>query len=156
MMDDCTFCRLIHEDTARWVARGPVACAFAPLDPLAPGHTLVVPTAHHRDLFDTPPQTLSATMALVQRLAVTMRTALGAGGADILSANGPGSEQSVPHLHIHVVPRWRDDGFSTWPTDRSRRRTEGGEVARLAAALAGTTDAGEPLSPPDRRNVRGC
>ncbi|MFD9334206.1 HIT family protein [Streptomyces sp. NPDC060028] len=134
---DCIFCRLIRDGAARWVHRGPVACAFAPLDPLAPGHTLVVPTAHHADVFDTPPQTLADTMALVQRLAGAMRGALGAGGVDILSANGPGSEQSVPHLHFHVVPRWADDGFSTWPARRSAHPATGDPVARLAAALTG-------------------
>ncbi|CAM5487772.1 HIT family protein [Streptomyces aurantiogriseus] len=150
MDDDCTFCHLIREDRARWVTRTPVACAFAPLDPLAPGHTLVVPTTHHRDLFDIPPQTLSATVALVQRVAGTMRTALGAGGVNILSASGPGSEQSVPHLHFHVVPRWPDDGFSTWPTDRSRHRTTGDAFTRLAEALANPTD---PTDPTDATGV---
>ncbi|MFD0066104.1 hypothetical protein [Streptomyces sp. NPDC056689] len=43
---DCTFCELIRADAARWVARGSVAGAFAPPDPLAPGHTLVMPTSH--------------------------------------------------------------------------------------------------------------
>ncbi|MEU1409715.1 HIT domain-containing protein [Streptomyces sp. NPDC005728] len=122
---NCTFCRLIQEGTARWVARETVACAFLPLDPLAPGHTLVVPTRHYADVFDTPPDVLAAAMALVQRVAGAMRTALGASGVNILSASGPGSEQSVPHLHFHVVPRWVDDGISTWPTGRSEHHLAG-------------------------------
>ena len=133
---DCTFCRLIREDTARWVARETVACAFAPLDPLAPGHTLVVPTQHYADVFDTPHDVLAATMALVQRVAGAMRTALDASGVNILNASGPGSEQSVPHLHFHVVPRWPGDGISTWPTDRSQHRLTDDPDARLAAFLA--------------------
>ncbi|MFD3700074.1 HIT family protein [Streptomyces sp. NPDC058646] len=135
---DCTFCHLIRDDAARWVVRGPEASAFAPLDPLAPGHTLVVPTSHWADVFDTPPEVLAHTMALVQRLAGMMRTVLGAGGVNILNASGPGSEQSVPHLHFHVVPRWPDDGFSTWPAERSRQRVVGDPVSRLADAMAGT------------------
>ncbi|MFD8982475.1 HIT family protein [Streptomyces sp. NPDC059564] len=133
---DCVFCRLIREDTADWIARGPVTCAFTPLNPLAPGHTLVVPARHHVDVFDTPPEVLAATMALVQRVASAMRTALDASGVNILSASGPGSEQSVPHLHFHVVPRWVDDGISTWPTGQSRHRSPGDPGTRLAEALS--------------------
>ncbi|MGW7366659.1 HIT family protein [Streptomyces sp. NPDC054841] len=132
---DCTFCRLIRDDTARWVSCGPVASAFAPLNPLAPGHTLVIPTSHYADIFDTPAEVLADTMALVQRLAGKMRTELQAGGVNILSANGPGSEQSVPHLHFHVVPRWSDDGFSTWPTQQSQHQTAGDPFTQLADAM---------------------
>ncbi|MEU8966266.1 HIT domain-containing protein [Streptomyces sp. NPDC048491] len=133
---DCTFCGLIREGTASWVHRGPVACAFAPLNPLAPGHTLVVPTSHYADVFETRPEVLAGTTALVQRVAEAARTALNASGVNILSASGPGSEQSVPHLHFHVVPRWLDDGISTWPTGRSAHRVTGDPRARLADALA--------------------
>jgi histidine triad (HIT) family protein len=139
----CTFCRLIHEDTARWVFRGQLASAFAPLNPLAPGHTLVIPTSHYADIFDTPSEVLSGTMALAKRVAVEMRTTLAAGGVNILSASGPGSEQSVPHLHFHVIPRWRDDGFSTWPTQQSQHQVDGDPVVQLTAAMMasdGTTD----------------
>ncbi|MFF8264167.1 HIT family protein [Streptomyces virginiae] len=132
----CIFCGLIREGTARWVARGPVACAFTPLNPLAPGHTLVVPTVHYADVFNTPPEVLAATMSLVQRVAEATRTVLDASGVNILSANGSGSEQSVAHLHFHVVPRWVDDGISTWPTGRSEHRVPGDPGARLADALA--------------------
>ncbi|MEV3993770.1 HIT domain-containing protein [Streptomyces sp. NPDC049837] len=142
---DCVFCRLIREDTARWIARGSMACAFGPLNPLAPGHTLVVPTRHHADLFDTPPEVLTATMTLVQRVAAAMRTALDASGVNILSANGPGSEQSVHHLHFHVVPRWVDDGISTWPTGQSNHRSVKDPEARLFDTL-------NPAHSPDHRS----
>ncbi|WP_077800057.1 HIT family protein [Streptomyces sp. JHA26] len=134
---DCTFCRLIREDGARWVARASQACAFSPLDPLAPGHTLVVPTRHYADVFDTPHDVLAATTALVKRVAWALKTALEASGVNILNASGPGSEQSVPHLHFHVVPRWVDDGISTWPSGRSGHRVVGDPGARLAELLAG-------------------
>ncbi|MFB7342882.1 HIT family protein [Streptomyces hydrogenans] len=132
---DCVFCQLIREGTARWVVRGAEVCAFAPLNPLAPGHTLVVPSRHYAGVFDTPPEVLAASMSLVQDLATAMRTALDASGVNILSASGPGSEQSVPHLHFHVVPRWVDDGISTWPTGQSRRHLTGVPSAKLAEAL---------------------
>ncbi|MGW2836957.1 HIT family protein [Streptomyces sp. NPDC001493] len=134
---DCVFCALIQADSARWVTRGPVASAFAPLTPIAPGHTLVVPTSHFADLFDTPPEVLAETMALVRLVADRMRSALRADGVNVLNASGPGSEQSVPHLHFHVIPRWSGDGFSTWPGGRSQHRVHGDPIARLASAVAG-------------------
>ncbi|MEV6260763.1 HIT family protein [Streptomyces sp. NPDC051784] len=140
---ECIFCRLVRDGDARWVARGREACAFAPPDPLAPGHTLVIPTSHRADIFDTPPDVLAHTMALVQGVADAMRTELGAGGVNILSAHGPAAEQSVPHLHFHVVPRWSDDAFSTWPTGQSRHRIVGDPVRRLADAMSCT-----PATPP--------
>ncbi len=125
----------MRDDSARWVIRGPLATAFAPLDPLAPGHTLVIPTSHYADVFDTPPEVLAHTMGLVQRLAMTMRTALDAEGVNILNASGPGSEQSVPHLHFHLIPRWSDDGFTTWPAQQSQHRIADDPVAELANAM---------------------
>ncbi|THA77671.1 HIT domain-containing protein [Streptomyces sp. A0642] len=133
---ECVFCSLIRDGTARWVIRGPVVSAFAPLNPLAPGHTLVIPTTHYADIFETPPDVLAGTMTTVQLLASKMRSGLKAGGVNILSANGPGSEQSIPHVHFHVVPRWADDGLSTWPSRQSRHEVAGDPVARLVDALS--------------------
>ncbi|MCX4666496.1 HIT domain-containing protein [Streptomyces sp. NBC_01381] len=132
---DCVFCTLIRENSARWIARRAAACAFAPLTPLAPGHTLVVPTDHYQDLFDIPRDTVAATMALAQEVAEAMRFTLKASGVNLLHASGPGSEQSVPHFHIHVVPRWPDDGFSTWPKEQSAHRVPADPVLQLAAAM---------------------
>ncbi|TDB72704.1 HIT domain-containing protein [Actinomadura sp. KC216] len=132
---ECIFCGLIKSGTARWITRGSSVAAFAPLSPLAPGHTLVIPTDHYTDLFDAPPGLLADAMALVQRLATAMRTALGAGGVNMLHASGPNSEQSVPHLHLHVVPRWPADGFSSWPTGRSHHHIAADPIALLADAL---------------------
>ncbi|MEV5703722.1 HIT domain-containing protein [Actinoallomurus sp. NPDC052274] len=131
----CVFCELLKSGTARWVTRQSSVAAFAPLRPLAPGHTLVIPTEHYADIFDTPPGPLADAMALVQHLAMAMRTALDASGVNVLHASGPGSEQSVPHLHFHVVPRWPDDRFSTWPAGQSHHHIPADPIAQLAEAL---------------------
>lgn len=137
LADECVFCGLIRTDDARWVVKSPAVRAFPPLDPIAPGHTLVIPTDHHRDILDTPVSLLAEVTETVQRVAKVMRAALGARGIDVLSANGPDSEQSVPHLHLHVVPRWADDGFSTWPAAQSTHALPFDPVDRLVAELAG-------------------
>jgi histidine triad (HIT) family protein len=132
----CVFCSLLlNEAPADWITREEHAAAFLPLpaSSLAPGHTLVTPTVH-----DAGPSSLAATMALVQAVSLAMREALGAPGVNLLSASGPESEQSVAHLHVHVIPRWRDDGFTTWPRQRSRRTVIGSPAQLLAHAMSTT------------------
>ena len=91
---------------------------------------------HSADVFDASPHVLAQSMALVRRAADAMRSGLGAEGVNILNASGPSSEQSVPHLHFHLMPRWGGDNFSTWPASRSDHQIEGDPFSRLASALA--------------------
>ena len=117
----CVFCEIVAgRAPAAVVNRSAGAIAFLPKDGLlAPGHCLVAPLEHSTDLFDVGDEALNATMLLVKRLSEAMKATLGAGGVNVLNASGPHSEQSVFHLHFHVVPRWPNDGFTTWPTERS-------------------------------------
>lgn len=134
-MDDCTFCRIINgELPAVWVEREERAVAFAPQpdSALAPGHTLVVPVEHTRDLLSADPESLSATIALTQRVARAMRGALEATGVVVLQASGADAGQSVPHLHFHVVPTWGDDETTHWPAGRSAHTVDGDAYAELA------------------------
>jgi len=135
---DCVICSIASGDTpATVVGRSRGALAFLPLeaDSLAPCH-LVVATDHHLpDILAATADDLAAVMALMQRAARVMGDVVGAGGVDILSANGPASEQSVRHLHLHLVPRWRDDGFTTWPSGRSRHVASDHAVLDVIEAL---------------------
>lgn len=127
---DCTFCGLIREGITGWVARGPVACAFTPLNPLAPGHTLVVPTLHYADIFETPPEVLSVVTALVQRVAAATRTALNASGVNILSAHA-------------CTAREASDRLRPGPWHRTGTDVEGPNPCRgRAGGSAGGTPAG--------------
>lgn len=120
----CPFCQLLSgEAPARWVAQEEDAVAFLPLpaDALAPGHTLVAPREHVRGVQEAFPSGLSAAILLVQRVARAMKTAFGAEGVCVLNASGPGSGQTVNHLHFHVVPHWGDDEYYSWPEQRLTR-----------------------------------
>jgi histidine triad (HIT) family protein len=136
--DACVFCELLKTGEARWVATESEVVAFLPLDAdaLAPGHTLVVPRAHHMGVLDTPGGLLGVTMELVQRVGRAMQQALGASGVVLLNASGPHSGQSVGHLHFHVVPRWRGDKATLWPADRSSMRLDGAVHELIAQQLA--------------------
>lgn len=136
----CVFCDIVEgRSDARWVTRDEDAVAFLPLpaSALAPGHTLVTSRAHVVGVQDASGSELASAMALVGRVSRAMRTALGATGVNVLNASGAGSEQSVPHLHFHVVPRWEGDGFTTWPEARSTMALDVPLPDALAAVLAG-------------------
>jgi len=130
---DCVFCGVVAgEVPAHIVHDGPDAVAFLDRTPLFEGHVLVVPRWHHRTLADVPAAELGTFFALVQRLSVAVPESMGAAGSFVAMNNKV--SQSVPHLHVHVVPRNRKDGLRGffWP----RRRYESdGRMADVAAQI---------------------
>lgn len=131
----CVFCDFETSDPVRWVSREADAMAFLPLVEITPGHCLVAPTKHAENLFDVDPESLAATTRLLQRVAKAMRTSLGATAVNVLHSTGKDAEQSVFHLHFHVVPRWPNDGYPSWATDGSLHHLDGDPDRLLAAAL---------------------
>lgn len=122
MTDDegtCDFCAIARgeDPEAEIVARGDRWVAFFPLEPATPGHTLIIPRKHVRDLWTLSPPSGSALMTAVIQIGQAIERALRPDGMNLISSAGRAAEQSVFHLHLHVVPRWRDDGFGEiWPT----------------------------------------
>jgi len=98
------------------ILRGEIPChkvyedeqfiAFMDVMPQAPGHTLVVPKAASRNIFDADPAVLAALLPLVQRIALAVKSAFAADGVSIVQYNEAAGGQSVFHLHMHVVPRY--------------------------------------------------
>src|SRR5699024_2074624 len=135
----CVFCDLLAgEGQASWVARRERASAFLPLaeSRLSPAHTLVVPSEHAVGIHDASAEALQAVVLLAQEIARALETSLDARGANILSASGPGSDQSVPHLHLHVIPRWQAAGPDTRPSTASTRQLDAGWLDEVRASLA--------------------
>jgi histidine triad (HIT) family protein len=137
MAETCLFCAIgSGQQPGTIVARDQASCAFLDLRPLFKGHTLVIPRAHIETLADVPPAQLGPLFAAVQRVATAVERGLGADGTFVAINNRV--SQSVPHLHVHVVPRRRGDklrGFF-WPRLQYESDAERDEVARrIAAAL---------------------
>lgn len=139
-MADCVFCRIVAGETpARTVLETPHVAAFLDARPVFKGHVLLVPREHVPTLPDLPPGLRDPFLEAGQRLAAAMVDGLGAQGS-FLAVNNIVS-QSVPHLHLHVVPRTKGDGLRglLWPRTRYASEEEMHEYAdRLAAALDGT------------------
>lgn len=116
----CDFCDIARGDRAQtevlW--RTDSWMAFFPLDPATPGHTLVIPRTHVSDLWHSEVSLGEELMGAVIRMGQAIQTALSPDGLNLISSSGRTAEQTVFHLHLHLVPRWRGDGFGRiWPLE---------------------------------------
>jgi histidine triad (HIT) family protein len=110
-MTDCIFCKIVaNQIPANKIYEDDLAVAFMDVGPLVRGHALVIPKAHYESLLDVPADLLAHLSSVVQRVAQAQLTGLGADGVNLHQANGPAAGQVVPHLHFHLVPRFRGDG----------------------------------------------
>jgi histidine triad (HIT) family protein len=136
-MNECVFCK---------IRDGQIPCVkidenertlvFMDINPLSPGHCLIVTKRHAATLFEADVEDLQAAIATAKRVAEAIRTALKPDGLNMLQANGAAAFQSVPHFHLHLIPRWTNDGKGfDWETVPGNREaiTKTGE--RLRALL---------------------
>ncbi len=133
----CPFCAIVADEVpAHVVLRDEVGVAFLDRRPLFKGHVLWVPSDHVETLADLPVAAVGPYFERGQRLAVAMETALGSAGSFVAINNRV--SQSVPHLHVHVVPRNRKDGLRGffWPRTKYESDDEmAGYAARLRESL---------------------
>ena len=133
----CAFCAIVAgEADAAVVLETEHTLAFLDIRPLFPGHTLLVPRQHVETLADLPTALLEPLFGDARRLSAAMETVLGAAGSFVAMNNRV--SQSVPHLHVHVVPRNRRDGLKGffWPRTKYDGPEHMAEVAeQLRAAM---------------------
>ncbi len=150
---ECPFCQVIAgESAADLVLREDGILAILDHRPLVEGHCLVCPTDHVETMLELPDGRVGPLFVAVRRVASAMRDALGAHGALVLVNNRV--SQSVPHLHIHVVPRRFKDGLFARPFFWARRRYPASErsaeiAGKLREALASPGSNRHPDSEPD-------
>ena len=136
---DCVFCKIrdgkipsmkIYEDQA--------TMAFMDINPLNTGHCLVVTKNHAATIWDAETADLQSAIATAKRVALALRETVKPDGLNMLQANGAAAFQSVPHFHLHLIPRFTGDGkgfdWKPVPGDRAAITATG---ERLRAALGG-------------------
>jgi len=127
MKDDCIFCKLangvfptnsIYEDDKFNV--------ILDLGPATKGHALILPKEHADNLYELPDETAAAAMILAKKLAKKMVDKLGADGLNVVQNNGEEAGQTVMHYHLHLIPRYKNDGqHILWnPTEPSSEELE--------------------------------
>jgi len=127
---NCVFCQIVlGRRPAHIVLESALALAFLDARPVFPGHSLLVPRDHHETLGDLPAPLVSELFVDGQRLARAVETAMGADGSFVAMNNRV--SQSVPHFHVHVVPRRRKDGLRGffWPRQKYENDEEMASVA---------------------------
>ena len=143
MTASCVFCRIASgELPGNIVYRDARVVAFLDASPLFLGHTLVVPIDHVATLDDLPPALIGPLFEIVRRASIAVQQALGADGSFV--ATNTRISQSVPHVHVHVVPRNEGDGFFSprpiWKRQSYRSPADAADHAsRIRTALEATS-----------------
>jgi histidine triad (HIT) family protein len=148
-MADCVFCKIrdgqipsvkVYEDDKTF--------CIMDINPLNRGHCLVITKVHAATLFESKTADLEAAIATARRVARAIKTTLAPDGLNMLQANGAAAFQSVPHFHLHLIPRWNKDGKGfDWPQSPGDREqiTKTGEALRAAAGA----ETSAPIAAPD-------
>lgn len=108
---DCVFCRIIaREIPSLSIYESEKALAFLDIGPRVTGHVMVIPKVHVPVLADLPEAEIGPLFSAVKKVALKIREVLAPDGITIGMNQGEASGQVVPHLHIHLLPRWQNDG----------------------------------------------
>jgi histidine triad (HIT) family protein len=141
---DCAFCAIVAGETeAEIVFEDEKTLAFLDFRPLFPGHSLLIPRAHHETLADLPDELIEPYFRNARLLSVAIRDAMGAQGSFVAINNVV--SQSVPHLHTHIAPRVRKDGLRGffWPRHKYESSEQAEEVGtRLRESVAAVRESG--------------
>ena len=115
-MNDCIFCKIIDGTIPSMkVYEDEHTFAFMDVARDVDGHLLVVPKVHKKNILDCDEETLSAMMRTVKKIANHLVDNCGYEGVNLLNASDESAGQSVPHFHIHIIPRKANDGIDAWP-----------------------------------------
>ncbi len=114
-MNECTFCKIVKKEVlAQIIFENDLVLAFAPLQQVAKGHTLVIPKQHFENIFDVDDLVLRELISVSKKLSNKLVYDNTATGVNILNASGKDAQQSINHFHFHIVPRYPDDGLNVW------------------------------------------
>ena len=113
---DCVFCRMIGGDIpCMKVYEDEHTLVFMDIAADVDGHLVAIPKKHVKSLLDCDPDTLYQLMDAVQKVSLHLTSHCGYEGVNLLNASGEAAEQSVPHFHLHIIPRKAGDGVEAWP-----------------------------------------
>lgn len=119
-MESCLFCEIIARTRPAHIIQETEACiAFLDLFPTQPGHVLIVPKQHMDTFLHAPTDLFIDWLTLAQQVAQRCMVNLGAAGINLIQNNGEAAGQVIPHLHLHVIPRYEQDGLKAWPGTRA-------------------------------------
>ncbi len=137
--DDCIFCKIANgEIPSNTICEDDEFRVILDNGPATKGHALVLPKEHYADLFEVPEDLAGRALGMAKKAGEKMRAALSADGLNIVQNNGECAGQTVSHFHIHVIPRYRNDGqLIGWKPGSPSAE----ELAEIRKAINGEADA---------------
>lgn len=137
MADDCLFCKIAAGDIpSDTVYEDDDFRVILDLSPAAKGHALIIPKKHYANVYEMDDEFAAKVLPLAKRIACAMKKALNCDGVNILQNNGEAAGQTVFHFHVHVIPRYNNDGVGiTWKQLQSQPDEQKKLAAEIAAAL---------------------
>ncbi len=115
-MTECVFCKIVKKEIpSRIMYETDKIVAFLTIRPTNDGHALVVHKHHHSDIFDTPEEDMKELIVGAQKVAKAIHLATECEGINIGMNNKPAAGQEIFHAHLHVIPRFAEDGLRHWP-----------------------------------------
>ncbi len=110
-MSDCIFCKIANgEIPSNTIYEDENFRVILDLGPATKGHALVLPKEHYADLFEIPEETLAGAAKVAKKVAATMKEKLSCDGLNLVQNNGETAGQTVMHFHLHIIPRYKNDG----------------------------------------------
>ena len=111
LIKDCIFCKMLRGEIPCYkLYENDSTLGFMDINPINDGHALVIPKYHSENLYETPDVWLGAAISAAGKIAAAVNKVIRPEGINLLQANGAGAKQSVFHLHIHIIPRYAEDG----------------------------------------------
>ena len=131
-MENCVFCKIISgEFSSRKIYEDENTLAFLDISKDVDGHILVVPKQHCKNILDCDEQTLANVMETVKKVSNHLTNNCGYDGVNLLNSSDESAGQSVPHLHIHIIPRKNGDNIDAWPKFDGAKEDLDETLARL-------------------------
>ena len=110
-MEECVFCKIVKgEIPCRKIFENEEVLAFLDINPVSRGHTLVIPKKHYENMMSASKSVRERVLEIANELAIKYKDLLKADGFNFINASGKAAQQTVPHFHIHLIPRYINDG----------------------------------------------
>jgi histidine triad (HIT) family protein len=136
-MTSCIFCKIVKGNApSSKVYEDEICSAYMDIQPVNPGHILVIPKTHFKDLSDLPAEIGGYLFQVAQRIALTLpMTNVKNEGVDLFFAHGEAARQDVFHVHLHIIPRYKGDGFGFKFGPNYRNLPERSELDAIATQI---------------------
>lgn len=132
-MADCIFCKIVNKELPSYkVYEDAEYYAFLDIFPVNHGHVLLIPKAHYQDILHTPPEVAEHLIRLAQKIAPAVLKAMKSEGFNLSMNTGAVAGQAVFHTHVHIMPRFEDDGLRLW----GHKPYEPGQMEEVSGAIA--------------------